>query len=37
LNPILTKPAEGPAEEEASFVPFVSVSRLPLCPMCMRH
>jgi imidazolonepropionase-like amidohydrolase len=37
LNPILTKPAEGTAEEEASYIPFVSATKLPLCPMCMRH
>jgi imidazolonepropionase-like amidohydrolase len=37
LNPILTLPAEPPAEEEASYKRFVTAAKLPLCPMCMRH
>jgi imidazolonepropionase-like amidohydrolase len=36
-NPILTRPAEAPLEEEASYRPFASAGKLPMCPMCMRH
>ena len=35
FNRILTKPAELPAEEEASFIPFISAGKFPICPMCM--
>jgi imidazolonepropionase-like amidohydrolase len=36
-HPMLTRPPEAPAEEEASYKPFTTVGKLPLCPMCMRH
>lgn len=36
VKPVLTRPAEPPVEEEASYVPFlVSSGNFPLCPMCM--
>lgn len=35
VTPILTKPAEPPVEEEASYVPFLSTDRFPMCPCCM--
>lgn len=35
VNPILTRPAEPIAEEEASYVPFFGSGRFPMCPMCM--
>ena len=38
VTPILTKPMEPPAEEEASYIPvFMSTGTFPMCPMCMRH
>ena len=36
LNPILTKPMEPPAEEEASYIPAIATGAgLPMCPTCM--
>jgi imidazolonepropionase-like amidohydrolase len=35
LKPILTKPAE-PADEESAYVPFITGSKFPICPMCTR-
>jgi imidazolonepropionase-like amidohydrolase len=38
LNPILTKPMEGPVEEEAVYKPALTAGRgMPLCPGCMRY
>ena len=37
LKPILTAPMESPAEEEASYIPFISGGQFPICPMCVRH
>jgi imidazolonepropionase-like amidohydrolase len=36
-KPILTGPAEAPGEEESVYRPFGAASKLPMCPMCMRH
>ena len=38
LNPVLTRPIEPPAEEEASYKPFFhSGARFPMCPTCLGH
>jgi imidazolonepropionase-like amidohydrolase len=38
LNPILTKPLEGPVEEEDVYKPALTAGRgMPLCPGCMRY
>jgi imidazolonepropionase-like amidohydrolase len=37
VNPVLTRPLESPVEEEASYVPFLSTDRFPMCPMCTCH
>jgi imidazolonepropionase-like amidohydrolase len=38
LNPVLTRPMDPPAEEEASYVPFITPRRVVphICPTCMR-
>jgi len=36
-TPVLTKARESPAEEEASYKPFATSGKLPMCPLCMRH
>jgi len=33
-NPILTKPMEPLTEEEISYMPFLGVGKLPMCPGC---
>jgi imidazolonepropionase-like amidohydrolase len=33
-NPIMTKPIDPPAEEEAAYFPALASGRFPLCPMC---
>jgi imidazolonepropionase-like amidohydrolase len=33
LKPVLTRPLD-PVEEESSYVPFISGSKYPMCPMC---
>lgn len=38
VNPILTKHAEPPAEEEASYIPFsMGSGAFPMCPSCVFH
>ncbi len=37
VKPILTAPLPPPAEEEASFTPFITGGQFPMCPMCIRH
>jgi imidazolonepropionase-like amidohydrolase len=38
VTPLLTRPLDAPAEEEAVYVPFFSKSiAAPLCPTCMWH
>ncbi len=38
-NPLLTRPMDAPAEEEASYIPFIAPrsTRPPVCPGCMRR
>jgi predicted amidohydrolase YtcJ len=37
LKPILTAPLEPPAEEEASYTPFIAGAQFPMCNTCGRH
>jgi imidazolonepropionase-like amidohydrolase len=37
VKPILTAPLPPPADEEASFTPFITGGQFPICPMCVRH
>jgi imidazolonepropionase-like amidohydrolase len=38
LKPVLTRPVDGPVEEEASYRPALRTGRgMPVCPRCMRY